>query len=63
MTFQKFFISIKAIDKNNLSEIEIKKRRHKVFYIEGTNLPEDLIITSAKLKGFLSKKTKFKKTS
>ena len=50
----KILVSIKAIDKNKLSEIEIKKDIK--FSYRGTNLPENLIITSAKFKGALSKK-------
>ncbi len=47
-------ISIKAIDINNFSEIEIKKEDINFSY-RGTNLPEDLIIISAKLKGLNTK--------
>ena len=52
----KVLLSLKAIDINNPIEIEIKKEDIRFFY-RGTNLPEDLIITSAKLKGIISKKT------
>ena len=51
----KVLLSIKAIDKNSLSEIEIKREDIKFFY-RGTNLSNDLIITSAKFKGELGKK-------
>ena len=51
----KVLISLKAIDKNNLSEIEIKKENIKFSY-RGTNLPNNLIILSAKFQGKLGKK-------
>ena len=51
----KILISIKVIDKNNLSEFEIKKKDIKFLY-RGTNLSNNLIILSAKLKGFSEKK-------
>ena len=51
----KVLISIQAIDINKLSEIEIKKEDIKFSY-RGTNLPDDLIIISAKFKGTISKK-------
>ena len=51
----KILISIKVIDKNNLSEFEIEKKDIKFFY-RGTNLSNNLIILSAKLKGFSEKK-------
>ena len=56
----KVLLSIKAIDKNTLSEIELKKEDIKFFY-RGTNLPKDLIIISAKFKGILSKKENIEK--
>mgnify|MGYP006143698785 CR=1 FL=1 len=56
----KVLLSIKAIDKNTLSEIEIKKDDIKFSY-RGTNLPDDLIIISAKLKGLISKKDEIEK--
>ena len=43
-------LSIKAVDKKKLSVIEIKKEDIKFSY-RGTDLPNDLIIISAKLKG------------
>jgi len=46
----KVLLSVQAIDKNNLSEIEIKRKDIKFSY-RGTNLPDHLIITSAKLRG------------
>ena len=46
-------LSIQAIDKKKLSVIEIKKEDIKFSY-RGTNLPNDLIIISAKLKGVTS---------
>ena len=56
----KVLLSIQAIDKNTLSEIEIKKEDIKFFY-RGTNLPKDLIIISAKFKGIYSKKDNIEK--
>ena len=53
-------VSIKAIDKNNLSEVEIKNKDIKFFY-RGTNLSEDLIIISAKFKGVVGKKHEIEK--
>ena len=58
----KILVSIKAIDKNNLSEIEIKKEDIKFFY-RGTDLPEDLIIMSAKFKGVINKKDEIEKNN
>ena len=51
----KVLISIRAIDLKNLSEIEIKKEDIKFLY-RGTNLSNDLIIISAKLKVIIRKK-------
>lgn len=51
----KVLLSIKAIHKNGLSEIEIKKEDIRFLY-RGNNLPDDLIIISAKLKGSIKKK-------
>ncbi len=48
-------ISIRAIDKKKCKEIEIKKEDINFVY-RGNDLSEDLIITSAKLKGLLDKK-------
>ena len=56
----KVLLSIKAIDKTKLSVIEIKKEDIKFSY-RGTNLPNDLIIISAKFKGTLSEKEKIEK--
>ncbi len=56
----KVLLSIKAIDKNTLSEIELKKEDIKFFY-RGTNLSKDLIIISAKFKGKLSSKKNIEK--
>ena len=53
----KVLISLKAIDKNNLSEIEIKKENIKFSY-RGTNLPNNLIILSAKFQGKIGKSMK-----
>ena len=56
----KILISLRAIDKKKLSVIEIKKEDIDFLY-RGTNLPDDLIITSAKLKGTTSVKEKIEK--
>ena len=56
----KVLISIQAININNLSVIEIKKEDIKFKY-RGTNLPANLIIISAKLKGSIMKKEKIEK--
>ena len=56
----KVLISIKAIDRNTFSEIEIKKENINFSY-RGTNLSEDLIITSAKFKGLPGDKERIKK--
>ena len=56
----KVLVSIQAIDKKKLSEVEIKKEDIKFSY-RGTNLSEDLIIISAKLKGSISKKKDIEK--
>jgi len=56
----KVLLSIRAIDKKKLSVIEIKKEDIKFLY-RGTNLSNDLIIISAKLKGTTSVKEKIEK--
>ena len=56
----KILISVKAIDLNELKEIEIKKQDIKFLY-RGTNLPKDLIIISAKLQGVIDKKSEIEK--
>ena len=56
----KILLSIKAINKKNLQEVEIKKEDINFFY-RGTNLSEDLIIISAKFKGSLSVKEDIEK--
>ncbi len=48
-------LSIKVIDKNELSEFEIKKEDINFFY-RGNNLSENLIVISAKFKGSPDKK-------
>ena len=59
----KVLLSIKAIDINKLSEIEIKKEDIKFSY-RGTNLSDNLILISAKIKGRIKKKEEIeKKTS
>ena len=50
----KVLVSLQAIDKNKLKEIEIKEDIK--FFYRGTNLSDDLIIISAKLKGCISDK-------
>ena len=56
----KVLISLQAIDKNKLTEIEIKKEDIKFSY-RGTNLPNDLIIISAKFQGSIGKKEDIEK--
>ena len=56
----KILISIQAIDINKLTEIEIKKDDIKFVY-RGNTLPDNLIITSAKLKGIDSAKDEIEK--
>ncbi len=56
----KVLLSIKAIDLNNLTEIEISKKDINFFY-RGTNLRSDLIITSAKLQGLIGKRNEIEK--
>ena len=56
----KVLISIQAIDKNKLSQVEIKNKDIKFSYRE-TNLSKDLIIISAKIKGSLKKKEEIEK--
>lgn len=51
----KVLSSVQVIDKNKLTEIEIKKADIKFLY-RGTNLSKDLIIISAKLKGLIGEK-------
>lgn len=56
----KVLLSIIAIDKNNLKEIEIKKEDINFLY-RGTDLSKDLIITSVKLRGKVGKKEEIEK--
>ena len=56
----KVLVSIRALDQKKLSIIEIKKEDIKFLY-RGTNLSNDLIIISAKLKGTTSVKEKIEK--
>lgn len=56
----KVLLSIRVIDKKRLSVIEIKKEDIKFLY-RGTNLSNDLIIISAKLKGVTCIKEKIEK--
>ena len=56
----KVLVSLIAINKNNFTEIEIKKEDIE-FYYRGTNLPNDLIIISAKLKGLVKDKNEIEK--
>jgi len=53
-------LSIQVIDKNNCKEKEVKKEDIKFLY-RGTNLPNDLIIISAKFRGSIGKKEKIEK--
>ena len=53
-------VSIRAVDKKNCKEIELKKKDINFVY-RGNNLSKDLIIISAKLKGSLDKKEKIEK--
>ena len=56
----KVLLSIKAIDKNKLSEIEIKRDEIEFFY-RGNNLSNNLLIISAKLRGTISNKVEIEK--
>ena len=51
----KVLVSIQAIDLKNMTEIEIKNKDIKFSY-RGTDLSDDLIIVSAKIKGSSCKK-------
>ena len=51
----KILISIQVIDKEKCQEFEIQSEDIKFVY-RGTNLSENLIITSAKFKGTIDKK-------
>ena len=51
----KILVSIKAVDTSNLSEVEIKREDIEFTY-RGSNLPNNLVILSAKFKGLASKK-------
>ena len=53
-------LSIKVLDMNKLLEMEIKKEEIQFLY-RGTNLHQDLIITSAKLKGLVKNKKDIEK--
>ena len=57
----KVLVSLTAIDKNNCSEIEIKKDDIKFLY-RGSNLSNDLIITSATFKGLLGRKEEIERS-
>ena len=56
----KVLLSIQAIDKDKLSEVEIEKKDIKFLY-RGTNLSDNLIITAAKFKGLIGKKDEIEK--
>ncbi len=56
----KILISVRAIDINKLSIIEIKKDDIKFSY-RGSNLPNNLIVISAKLKGSIGIKEEIEK--
>ncbi len=53
-------VSISAIDIKKCEEIEIKRKDVKFFY-RGTDLPKDIIITSVKLEGKISSRSKIEK--
>tara|TARA_X000001036_G_C20619400_1_gene782407 strand:- start:551 stop:1456 length:906 start_codon:yes stop_codon:yes gene_type:complete len=56
----KVLISINVLDTEKMVETEIEKKNIKFFY-RGTNLPDSLIILSAKLKCSLGKKSEIEK--
>ncbi len=56
----KILTSVKVVDKNKLTEIEIEKKDIKFFY-RGTNLSDDMIVISAKFKGLKSIKSEIEK--
>ena len=56
----KVLVSIQAIDLKNMTEIEIKNKDIKFSY-RGTDLSDDLIIVSAKIKGSSCKKEDIEK--
>ncbi len=56
----KVLISLQAISKNSFSIVDIKKEDIKFLY-RGTNLPDDLIILSAKLQGSIDNKHEIEK--
>ena len=56
----KVLLSIKAIDKSNFKEIEIKKEDINFLY-RGTNLSKNLIITSVQLRGEVGIKEEIEK--
>ena len=56
----KIIISINVLDRKKMTEKEIKKKDIKFFY-RGTDLSNDFIILSAKLKVFFGKKNEIEK--
>ena len=56
----KVLLSVRAININEISEIEIKRDDIKFLY-RGTNLPDDIIIISAKFKCAVGKKEEIEK--
>ena len=56
----KVLISVKALDIDKLSEKEIKSE-DIIFNYRGTNLPDNLIITSVKIKSLIRKKEEIEK--
>ena len=56
----KVLLSVRAININKISEIEIKRDDIKFLY-RGTNLPDDIIIISAKFKCAVGKKEEIEK--
>ena len=58
----KVLLSVRAININKISEIEIKRDDIKFLY-RGTNLPDDIIIISAKFKCSVGKKEEIEKNN
>ena len=56
----KVLISINVLDKKKMTEIEIKKEKIKFFY-RGTNLSNNFVILSAKLKCSIGDKSEIEK--
>ena len=56
----KILISLKVIDTKSIKEKEIKREEIDFIY-RGTNLPENFIVTSVKLKGSIEPKENIEK--